>query len=91
MLVYKDTLPIFCKAAWKTDAEECIEWKIFMRDGYNVTYSSGLCPETAYVTMLASFAQGLDANGIMIHQKMDTFVHQVIDNLNDINEDKTIA
>jgi hypothetical protein len=41
--------------------------------------------------MLASFAQGLDANGIMIHQKMDTFVHQVIDNLNDINEDKTIA
>ena len=91
MLVYKDTLPIFCKAAWKTDNEECIEWKIFMRDGYNVTYSSGLCPETAYVTMLASFEQGLDANGIMIHQKMDTFVHQVIDKLDTINENKTIA
>jgi predicted dehydrogenase len=81
MLVYNDTLPIFCRAAWKTDEEESIEWKVFMRDGYHVSYKAGLCPETAYITMLESFEAGLDANGIMIHQKMDTFVHQVIDKL----------
>jgi hypothetical protein len=52
-----------------------------MRDGYHVSYKAGLCPETAYITMLESFEAGLDANGIMIHQKMDTFVHQVIDKL----------
>jgi len=80
-LLYKDTLPISCTCAWKTDKEESVKWVIHFFDGTSLIYESGLCPEEAYITMLKSFEMGQHAYNIQIHEKMDLFVHNVIDKL----------
>lgn len=80
-LLYKDMLPISCTAAWKTDKEESVKWIIHLYDGTQIVYEAGLCPEEAYITMLKSFETPQHASNIAIHQKMDEFVHTVIDKL----------
>lgn len=90
-LMYDNQLLITCNTAWKSELPESIEWIVNMHDGTSIKYDAGLCPNEAYITMLQSFEQGQHADNIAIHEKMDLFVHDTIDKLENTNENEIIA
>jgi predicted dehydrogenase len=74
-----NNIDIECFASWKLDIDvDIVEWRFFIKGGANLTYGVGLCPESAYETMLHEYMYADEAT-YRQHQKYDVEIHSIID------------
>jgi predicted dehydrogenase len=90
-------IAVECVTAWKADniARDYVEWRIKLKNGFTLTYTAGLCPESAYAEMLEAYMLMTDKKyqeytmyDKCIHHIIDEFIDQPVINLihNAINE-----
>ena len=74
-----DDVPIECFASWKLDIDtDVVEWRFKIKGGANLTYGVGLCPESAYETMLQEYMFATPET-YQQHQQYDEEIHKIID------------
>jgi len=72
-------IPIECFASWKLDIDtDVIEWRFKMKNGPNLTFGVGLCPEDAYEAMLQEYMFATEET-YQQHQRYDEEIHYIID------------
>lgn len=73
-------IDIQCISTWKYDTDsDVVKWKFHMKSGEVFDFISGLCPESAYNSMLQEYMFADDAT-YKKHQAYDTEIHLILEN-----------
>lgn len=74
-----NNITIECFASWKKDIDaDIIEWRFKLKNQSDLTYKVGLCPESAYETMLQEYMHATQETHQQ-HQQYDEEIHKIID------------
>lgn len=80
-----DNIVIECFTSWKLDIDaDVIEWRFKIKNGVNLIYVVGLCPESAYETMLQEYMFATPET-YQQHQQYDEEIHKIIDEFETTN------
>lgn len=72
------SLPVRLRSAWKTQLKEPkIGVTINFKDGNEIFYDLGLCPESAYIDMITSTLD-MDSDTYKKHNEIDLWIHNII-------------